>query len=230
MSNENIEKLLAAQKVDKERLQLIQNLEKGKVKMELDKTTKLINDSKVCLLGLEEEAKILEEKYQKIAKIVSDTLAQIDKANSSQSEDLESYNSFLSELTRSEGQLADIERLIGQKTATFKKTAADVMKATALLKNVTKMYEDAKAAASPKIQELEKQFSDMVKGIDEKLLARYQAVRKNKGFDAKDVVVPLTPDKRCQGCIMDVPVAMVNKINTNGWATCDECGRIIYQA
>lgn len=228
--NENIEKLLAAQKIDKERLQLIQNLEKGKIKMELDKTTKVINDSKVCLLGLEEEAKILEDKYQKIAKIVADTLAQIDKANSSQSEDLEKYNSFLSELTRAEGQLADIERLIGQKTAAFKKTAADVMKATALLKNVSKMYEDAKTAGSPKIKELEKQFNEKVKGIDEKLLNKYLAVRKSKGADIKDVVVPLTPDNRCQGCIMDVPVAMVNKINTNGWATCDECGRIIYQA
>ncbi|MBR4418837.1 MAG: hypothetical protein IKT33_02400 [Clostridia bacterium] len=228
--NENIEKLLDAQKIDKERLQLVQNLEKGKIKLELDKTTKMINDSKVCLLSLEEEAKILEEKYQKIAKIVADTLAQVDKANGSQSEDLESYNNFLSELTRSEGQLADIERLIGQKTSTFKKTAADVMKATQMLKNMTKMYEEAKTAAAPKIQDLEKQFNEIVKGIDEKLLIRYQAVRKSKGFDAKDVVVPLTPDKRCQGCIMDVPVAMVNKINTNGWATCDECGRIIYQA
>ena len=38
MINENIEKLLAAQKIDKERLHLIHDLEKGKVKMELDKT------------------------------------------------------------------------------------------------------------------------------------------------------------------------------------------------
>ena len=39
MSNENIEKLLVAQKIDKNRLQLIHDLEKGKVKIELDKTS-----------------------------------------------------------------------------------------------------------------------------------------------------------------------------------------------
>ena len=46
MINENIEKLLAAQKIDKERLHLIHDLEKGKVKMELDKTMQMINNSR----------------------------------------------------------------------------------------------------------------------------------------------------------------------------------------
>ena len=46
MSNANIEKLLAAQKIDKERLQLIQGLEKGKIKTELDKAQQTINNSK----------------------------------------------------------------------------------------------------------------------------------------------------------------------------------------
>ena len=92
------------------------------------------------------------------------------------------------------------------------------------------MYEDAKNAGAPKLQELEKQFNEKVHGVDEKLVTKYRAVRKSKGSDTKDVVVPLTGDNRCQGCFMDVPVAIVNKIKTNGWATCDECNRIIYQA
>ena len=230
MINENIEKLLAAQKIDKERLHLIHDLEKGKVKMELDKTMQMINNSKACLLQLESEAKTLQENYQKIAKIVADTLAQVEKANANSSEDLEVYSNYLSKLSMLEGQLSDIERRIIQKTSTFKNTTMDVAKASAVLKNITKMYDDAKNAGAPKIQALEQQFNEKVQGVDEKLMARYRAVRKSKGNDVKDVVVPLTGDHRCQGCFMDVPVAMVNKIKTNGWTTCDECGRIIYQA
>ena len=230
MSNASIEKLLAAQKVDKERLQLIQNLEKGKVKMELDKANQTINNSKASLLQLESEAKTLQDNYKKIAKIVADTLAQVEKANAGHSEDLELYSNYLSKLSMLEGQLSDIERRIVQKTATFKSTTVDVAKASAMLKNITKMYEDAKGAGAPKIQALEQQFNEKVKDVDEKLLTKYRAIRKSKGSDTKDVVVPLTADNRCQGCFMDVPVAMVNKIKTDGWTTCDECGRIIYQA
>ena len=230
MSKESIEKLLAAQKIDKERLQLIQNLEKGKVKMELDKTNQTINNSKASLLQLESEAKTLQDNYQKIAKIVADTLAQVEKANANHSEDLELYSDYLSKLSTLESQLSEIERRIVQKTAVFKSTTVDVAKASAMLKNITKMYEDAKGAGAPKIQALEQQFNEKAHGVDEKLLAKYRAIRKSKGGDTKDVVVPLTADNRCQGCCMDVPVAMVNKIKTDGWTTCDECGRIIYQA
>lgn len=230
MSKESIEKLLAAQKIDQERLQLIQNLEKGKVKMELDKTNQTINNSKASLLQLESEAKVLQDSYQKLAKIVAGTLEQVEKANASHSEDLELYSDYLSKLSTLESQLSDIERRIVQKTAAFKSTTMDVAKASAMLKNITKMYEDAKGKGAPKIQALEQQFNEKVRGVDEKLLAKYRAIRKSKGGDTKDVVVPLTADNRCQGCYMDVPVAMVNKIKTDGWVTCDECGRIIYQA
>lgn len=230
MINENIEKLLAAQKVDKERLQLIHDLEKGKIKMELDKTMQMINNSKASLLQMESEAKALQDNYQKIAKIIADTLAQVNQANNSKCDNLELYSNYLSKLSMLEGQLSDIERRIMQKTNAFKNTTVDVAKASAMFKNISKVYDDAKMAGAPKIQALEKQFNEMVQGVDEKLLAKYRAIRKSKGNDVKDVVVPLTGDNRCQGCFMDVPVAMVNKIKTNGWTACDECGRIIYQA
>jgi len=230
MSNANIEKLLAAQKIDKERLQLIQSLEKGKVKTELDKANQTISNSKNSLLQLEAEAKGLQDNYQKLAKLVADTLAQVEKANNGHSEDLDLYNELLLKLTKLEGQLSEIERRIVQKTNTFKATSLDVAKASAMLKNISKMYEDTKNNNAPKIQTLEQEFNEKVKGVDEKLLAKYRAIRKSKEGDIKDVVVPLTGDNRCQGCFMDVPVAMVNKIKTDGWAICDECGRIIYQA
>ncbi len=230
MSNANIEKLLTAQKIDQERLQLMQNLEKSKVKLELDRAKDVINNSKNALLQLEAEAKTLQENYQKFAKLVNDILIELDKAQKNNNEDPNLYEELLSKLTKTESQLAEIERRIVQKTSAFKNTSMDVAKSTALLKNLTKMYEDAQASLTPKLQALEQQFNEKIHGIDEKLLAKYRTIRKNKGNDIKNVVVPLTMDNRCQGCFMDVPSAMVNKIKTDGWVTCDECGRIIYQA
>ena len=188
MSNANIEKLLAAQKIDKERLQLMQNLEKSKVKLELDKAKQTIENSKNSLLQLESEAKALQDSYQKFAKLVADTLAQMEKAQKSHSEDADLYDELLSKLTKTESQLSEIERRIVQKTNAFKTTSMEVAKSSAMLKNLTKMYEDAKASAAPKIQALEQQFNEKVQGVDEKLLARYRAIRKSKGSDIKDVV------------------------------------------
>ncbi len=227
--NADIEKLLVAQKIDKERLQLVQNLEKGKIKTELDRASQTIDNSKNSLLQLESDAKMLQDNYQKFSKIISDTLTQIEKAQNNHSEDPDLYDEFLSKLTKLESQLADIERRIIQKTNLFKTTSMEGAKASAMLKNISKMYEEAQKAVAPKIQAMEQQFNEKVQGIDEKLLAKYRAIRKSKGSDIKDVVVPLTVDNRCQGCFMDVPSALVNKIKTDGWVTCDECGRIIYQ-
>lgn len=231
MSNANIEKLLAAQKVDRERLQLIQNLEKSKVKVELDKANKTLASSRVTLTQLENDAKDLQDNYQKFAKIINDTLVQVEKARSCNDTDVEHYDDFLSKLTKLEGQMADIERRIVQKTNTYKVLFNEVAKSSAIKKKYTEMFEEAKKDAAPKIQALEKQFNDMVKGIDEKLLAKYRAIRVNTGNSVKDVVVPLTADY-CPSCSTFVPGAMVNKIKTDGWVICDNsnCGRIIYQA
>ena len=226
MSNANIEKLLAAQKIDKERQQLKQTL--GKVKAEKDQAFQTINDAKDGLLKLEAEAKSLQENYQKLAKMVADTLKQVEKANASHSEDLSLYNELFSKLNSLEVQLSEIERRINQKTNTFKTTSVEVAKASAMLKTVSQKYENAEKTYAPEIKALEQQFKEKVQGVDAKLLAKYLEVHENKA--GKNVVVPLTGDNRCQGCFMDVPVAIVNKIKNDGWATCDECGRIIYQA
>ena len=50
--------------MDKERLQLIQGLEKGKIKTELDKAQQTIKNSKDNLLQLEADAKLLQDNYQ----------------------------------------------------------------------------------------------------------------------------------------------------------------------
>lgn len=224
----SISQLLKAQKVDKERLIVLANLAKGPAKTELDKAQRTIDDAKAYLLQLENDAKTLQENFKKIAKILNDTMAAVQKAKQAPHQNLAEYDEYHAKLSTMEGQLADIERRITEKMAAFKNTTLTVMRATESVSKNKKAYETQKQTVMTKVQELEQEFTAQVKGVDEKLLTKYQAVRRAKNGDTKDVVVPLV-DKRCQGCYMDVPAAIISKIDTNGWATCEECGRIIYK-
>ena len=225
----SITKLLAAQKIDRERLELLQSLAKGSVKVELDKANQTIADSKKNLLQLEADAKSLKENYEKVSKIVTDTVALVKKANQANSNDMGEYGDYLSKLSILESQLADIERKIMEKSAAFKNTTVSVVKASEFVKKNSQLFEQQKQKTAAQVKVLDEQFDAAIKGVDEKLLAKYKAVRKSKAGDVKDVLVPLTADKRCQGCYMDVPAAITSKISADGWATCEECGRIIYK-
>lgn len=224
----DIAKLLEAQKIDKERLNLLLSIEKGSVKMELDKAEKTLTVAKKNLLQLEADAKGLQDNFKKIAKILADTLALVQKAKQTHSEDTGEYGDYLSNLSFLEGQLAELERKILEKTAAFKNTSLAAKNATEFTRKAQQVFADQKKSIAGKLQELDQKFAAATTDIDEKLLTKYKAIRKSKGGDAKDVVVPLT-DNRCLGCYMEVPMAIISKINTTGWAVCEECGRIIYK-
>ncbi len=230
MNNANIEKILAAQEIDKERLQLLQSLEKSKVKIELDRAEQSFKNSKENAVQLALKAEKLKENYQKCAQNVARIFAELEQAQKKQSEDIDFYEGCKSNLNLFTTQLQEISKSIESTVDDFKLAMRDRKQSNERREALTQKYEAEVSAVKPKIHELEQQFNEKVQGIDEKILAKYRAVRKNKGNDIKDVVVPLTGDNRCQGCFMDVPGAMVNKIKTDGWTICDECGRIIYQA
>lgn len=224
----SIAKLLEAQKVDKERLELLLSLEKGKIKVERDKAQAQIDGSKELLLKLDAEAQNLQDYYKKIAKNLTDTLALVEQANKAHHEDIAEYDGYHTDLCKLEGQLADTERKIAEKATAFKATTLSVMKAKEFIKKTDPLYEEQKQKIAGQVKTLEQKFAEKCQGIDEKLLTKYKAIRKSKSGDAKDVVVPLT-DNRCYGCYMEVPRATISKMDVGGWAVCEECGRIIYK-
>ena len=225
----SIAKLLEAQKIDKQRLELLLSLEKGNIKVERDKAQNNIDESKALLLKLDAEAQTLQEYYKKIEKSLADTLALIAQAKKAHHEDIAEYDGYHADLCKLEGQLADTQRKIEEKTAAFKATTLSVMKATEFIKKTAKLYEEQKQKIAAQLKVLEQTFAEKSQGIDDKLLAKYKAVRKSQADSAKDVVVPLTDDYRCYGCYMEVPRAAISTINTSGWGVCEECGKIIYR-
>jgi predicted nucleic acid-binding Zn-ribbon protein len=69
------------------------------------------------------------------------------------------------------------------------------------------------------------QRAETAKGIAPALLARYEAVRKNKGGLA---VVPVEDGNSCGGCKMGISFSTVKRLQAcTDVETCDNCGRIL---
>ncbi len=69
------------------------------------------------------------------------------------------------------------------------------------------------------------QRGESAKQIEPALLARYEAVRKNKGGVA---VAPVEDGNACGGCKMGLPFSVVKRLQSGGdIETCDNCGRIL---
>lgn len=80
------------------------------------------------------------------------------------------------------------------------------------------------AEIEPKKQELIKKLASEEKNLDKNILEKYKKLRNDNIFP---VLVPLT-NNHCGFCKMELAVAVVSKINEQGFMQCEHCHRIIY--
>ena len=81
------------------------------------------------------------------------------------------------------------------------------------------------AEAEAGVKGLEDKRADAAKGVDVKLLRRYDNVRRKR----MPAMVPLAPPNTCTGCRMNVPPQLYNTLKTTlGFDTCPSCMRIIH--
>jgi predicted nucleic acid-binding Zn-ribbon protein len=224
----DISKLLDAQKTDKERLSLLLSLEQSDTKCELDAAKRIANDAKTKLLSLDEEAGNLKQNFARLGRVVEETVKLVENAKKSGG-DVGEFNSALSRLSILEGHLADIERKISEKTAAFNLTYQSGARAQSVARSRMEEFEKQKLSLKGKLDELDTKFETQMKGVPPDLAAKYRTVRKQKAGDTKDIVVQVVPDNRCGGCYMEVSLSHINQIASNGWTTCEECGRVIYK-
>jgi predicted nucleic acid-binding Zn-ribbon protein len=230
MDKKDIETLLEAQAVDRERLTLINSVYGGVAKRNLDSATKLLTGTKENLLALESDAQNLTATFNKIAKAINDTIKVIDdeKLKSEDDEDAGTFGSLLSKISILEGQLSNIERQISDKSAAFERAKETVAIAQRTIQNTTAEFEKQKNSIKDTVADLDAKFEKTIKTVDEKLSARYKNIRRQKGTDPKDIVVPMTADSRCGGCYFEIPLSQISKIKMNGCIVCEECSKIIY--
>ncbi|MDR1917987.1 MAG: hypothetical protein LBQ05_03295 [Christensenellaceae bacterium] len=230
MHKNDIETLLEAQKIDRERLTIINTVFSGVTKRNLDSATKLLTDTKENLLALENDAQNLTVTFNKITKAITDTIKAIDdeKAKGEDKADAGTFGSLLSKISILEGQLSNIERQISDRNTAFERAKEAVSIAQRTIQNTTAEFNKQKDEIKDTVAALDAKFEKTIETIDEKLATRYKNIRRQKSTDPKDVVVPMTADNRCGGCYIEIPLSQISKIKMNGCIVCDECGKIIY--
>ncbi|MGI6176114.1 MAG: zinc ribbon domain-containing protein [Christensenellales bacterium] len=85
-------------------------------------------------------------------------------------------------------------------------------------------YDRQVSSAKASIGALREEADEIAKGIPKPLLARYKAIKKNR-----ITPVAIIEDSKCEGCNMELPSLLIQRIKTGeGVMECENCGRILY--
>ena len=232
-----IKNLLEYQEKDKKRIEIVQSIEGGRIKREIDAANRMVTEAKATLLSLENDAQSLTNAYENAKKTAADVLASVEKLTKQKatSEDelqeiTSQMNVFVQRLGMIESQLENIAKSIAAKTKLFEDTKNQVIKSQTSIKNLTPSYEAQLAQVQPKIDEVEKELAKIAATIDKTLLEKYKARRKSEqSGKIVDIAVPLSAG-RCGGCYFELPLSLTHSISVNGYIICEECGKIIHGA
>jgi len=223
-----VKNLLEYQEVDKKRLALLQSVEGGKIKTELTTASKVLNDARVALLDLENDAKNLQSTYNAITKHLNGHLKTAEKIIASKTD---SSANEVSETTANlgtlENQLETIARNISAKLKLFEEKKSAVIRAQTIIKNLTPQLEASKAKLKPQLDAFDAELVKIAGGLDKDLFTKYKARRKTE-MKPTNIVVPII-NKRCGACHFEMPLSLINKTVSAGYILCEECGKILYK-
>ncbi|MCL2851141.1 MAG: hypothetical protein FWE01_02145 [Firmicutes bacterium] len=233
-----IKEMLNYQQKDKERLKLILNVEQGKTKRELDDNTKTLAITKNAVLSLENDAKTIEQTIETVRKNLTELLTRaediVNNENISQGEDeLNSAVTYASTVANKiagyESQLNDLMRRINEKATQFEDAKRKIVTVQKNIATLTPKYEAQKNELEPQLKVVEKELKSIESSVDKKLMDKYKKLRSSDktGRDT-DIVVPLISN-RCAGCHFELALSMTHKISTEGYITCEECGKILFK-
>ena len=233
-----ISELLKYQEKEKEKLKLVFSVEGGKVKRELDESNRQLESAKQDIVKLDSEAKNIAGLIDVVRKNMGEILARVDdimsKEHDSDNEDeLNSAITYISTISNKvdgyESQLNDLNRKINDKANQFEDAKNKLMKLQKNIQVLMPQYEEQRKQIAPKVDEFNKSLKEMEASINPKLIERYKKIRSlDKSGKAVDIAVPLAGE-RCSGCHFEMPISMIHKIATDGYITCEECGKILFK-
>ncbi|MCL2569754.1 MAG: hypothetical protein FWE16_00930 [Firmicutes bacterium] len=233
-----IKALLDYQEKEKEKLNIIATVEGGKVKRELDEAMRIFENAKNASLALDEESKQLVSTVETLKKenatAVKSMEALVKGANNATDE--EKINEQISEVSKlfnkvagMETQLGDIIRKINDKNAKFEIEVANLKKSQGAIKTLQEQYAKQKEKTDEMIKPIDAALKKLEPSVDAKLLEKYKKARLSSRARAGDVVIRLVGNN-CGACHFEIPLSMIHKITTDGYISCEECGKIIYKA
>jgi len=231
-----IKNLIEYQEKDKKRLELLLSVEGGRNKREINAANKIVNDARATLLELERDAKDLTVAYAGLQKNLTEHLDRIEKLKkSTQPKDeseiqisISAISTLLQKVNSLESQLENVGKNIASKTKSFEEVKAAVMKAQSTIKTLTPQYQAQLDKIKPQLDEVESNLKKLGTSVDGGLLDKYKARRKTEPFGKITDIVVSVANGRCGACYFEMPLSMIHKISTNGYITCEECGKILH--
>ncbi|MCL2756142.1 MAG: hypothetical protein FWE45_03805 [Firmicutes bacterium] len=231
-----IKPLLDYQQKEKEKIDLVNVVESGKIKRDIDEANRMLDSMKKVVLNLEDEAKHTASNIDAIKKNMSELLVRTDEISSkdhdkSSEDELGSAIAYTSAVNTKvvgyEAQLNELIKKINNANQAFEDAKLKIMRAQKVIQTLTPEYEKQKKDIAGKANEIEEELKKLGNAVDKKLLEIYKKARSTeKG--GKPVVVKLNSD-RCGGCHFELPLSLTHKIDVDGYIVCEECNKIIYK-
>lgn len=231
----NLTAILRYQETDKKLFALERELASCKERKEFLKSKKFLEGAAERLDSLEMKARALKEK----AAEAEQRCAAIEK-------DLSEF-SGIDELINGGADVSYYKKAAQRQMETLRKEKADLNAIVAEIEGVDKdfkklkkevlaeqknytenkeSYDAVKASREDEKKALEGELAEIAKTIEKAALERYMTKRKEKVFP---VVYPLTADGRCGACSMDIPLAAMSAVDSDGTIECENCRRILYR-
>ena len=188
--------------------------------------TKPVVSSGIMAKKIMEEYINLKKEYDKNVLLIKDLTAKDSKDLTTEQMDeifnqinLVSSNLYMIERNLNI-QLVNIKGILKE----FENTKNGVIKAKNKHKESKEKYEALVNTITPEINKVKKEMQALESSVDEKLMSKYKALKHDNIFP---VFVPLN-NGNCGGCRMALPMGKLDKLKTDGYIVCDQCGRVIF--
>ncbi len=228
-----MEQILKYQELDGKLQQLERKINSSSEKSVMNQMIQYVKDAQNKSMELETQAKKMMEEYVSLKKEYDKNVKVIKELTSKNSDELttEEMDEIFNKINLVSSNLYMIERnlniqLVNIKNILkeFENTKNGVIKARTKHKESKEKYEALVNSINPQIESIKKEMQALENGIDEKILAKYKAVKHDNIYP---VFVTLNAGN-CGGCRMMIPMGKVNKIKADGFIVCEHCGRVIY--
>ncbi len=229
----DIAKILEYQKLDTELFKIEKASRENPNRKQANEMHKRANDAQARSVQLEAKAKDLVERINTIQeqfevqnKMLNQVLSKdIDKMEAKDVENLLTLKDKLlqntSFLDKNLTKLAESVKMVIDE---YQKASKVYTEARNKFNECKTAYDKAMAEVEPKKQDIENKLSAKAGEISKETLEKYKKLRQDNIFP---VYVPLR-NNSCGGCNMELPVAVISRLQENGALQCEHCHRIIY--
>ena len=230
--NEQLEKLIALQKIDlaQEALRLDVEKKRENVELDMDKLQDLEQNLETQTAALNDTRHLLENKRDELEEANKNHEHANTKLNAvTNSRDYAALEreveNFKKIIAQTENEIRELQDAVAKAEEVNAKEREEYEALQAAIEQSKKEVDEAAASIEGRVAELQAQSNELAKGIKPQVLARYRFIRSKRA----GVAVVSASGGTCTGCHMKLqPQAFIVLQRQNSLECCQNCQRILY--